>query len=109
MRSNCGIPWYDYPPTVNDGDMWDFAKNIGNNMLGEENVNELDAVMGGEDFAYYTEQVKGSFVVLGVQNKEIDAIYRVHHPMFKADEQALHIGTALHTTFALNSLKELKN
>ena len=102
-------PGNDYPPTVNDGDMWDFAKNIGNNMLGEENVNELDAVMGGEDFAYYTEQVKGCFVVLGVQNKEIDAIYSVHHPMFKADEQALHIGTALHTTFALNSLKELKN
>ena len=102
-------PGNDYPPTVNDGDMWDFAKNIGNNMLGEGNVNELDAVMGGEDFAYYTEQVKGCFVVLGVQNKEIDAIYSVHHPMFKADEQALHIGTALHTTFALNSLKELKN
>lgn len=102
-------PGNDYPPTVNDGDMWDFAKNIGHDMLGEENVNELDAVMGGEDFAYYTEQVKGCFVVLGVQNKEIDAIYSVHHPMFKADEQALHIGTALHTTFALNSLKELKN
>ena len=102
-------PGNDYPPTVNDGDMWDFAKNIGNDMLGEENVNELDAVMGGEDFAYYTEQVKGCFVVLGVQNKEIDAIYSVHHPMFKADEQALHIGTALHTTFALNSLEELKN
>ncbi|MDG1543521.1 MAG: amidohydrolase [archaeon] len=102
-------PGNDYPPTVNDGDMWDFAKNIGNDMLGEENVNELDAVMGGEDFAYYTEQVKGCFVVLGVQNKEIDAIYSVHHPMFKADEQALHIGTALHTTFALKSLEELKN
>ena len=102
-------PGNDYPPTVNDGDMWNFAKNIGKDMLGEENVNELDAVMGGEDFAYYTEQVKGCFVVLGVQNKEIDAIYSVHHPMFKADEQALHIGTALHTTFALNSLEELKN
>ena len=102
-------PGNDYPPTVNDGEMWDFAKNIGNNMLGEENVNDLDAVMGGEDFAYYTEQVKGCFVVLGVQNKEIDAVYSVHHPMFKADEKALHIGTALHTTFALNSLEELRN
>ena len=101
-------PGNDYPPTVNDGEMWDFAKNIGNNMLGEENVNDLDAVMGGEDFAYYTEQVKGCFVVLGVQNKEIDAVYSVHHPMFKADEKALHIGTALHTTFALNSLEELR-
>ena len=101
-------PGNDYPPTVNDGEMWDFAKKVGNNMLGEENVNDLEAVMGGEDFAYYTEQVKGCFVVLGVQNKEIDAVYGVHHPMFKADENALHIGTALHTAFALNSLEELK-
>ena len=102
-------PGNDYPPTVNDGEMWDFAKKVGSSMLGKENVNDLEAVMGGEDFAYYTEQVKGCFVVLGVQNKEIDAVYSVHHPMFKADEKALHIGTALHTAFALQSLEELSN
>ena len=100
-------PGNDYPPTVNDGEMWDFAKKVGSDMLGEENVSELDAVMGGEDFAYYTEKVKGCFVVLGMQNEDIDAIYSVHHPMFKADEDALHIGTALHTVFALKSLEEL--
>ena len=100
-------PGNDYPPTVNDGEMWDFAKKVGSEMLGEENVSDLDAVMGGEDFAYYTEKVKGCFVVLGMQNEDIDAIYSVHHPMFKADEDALHIGTALHTIFALKSLKEL--
>jgi IAA-amino acid hydrolase len=102
-------PGNDYPPTVNDGEMWDFAKKIGSSMLGKENVNDLEAVMGGEDFAYYTEQVKGCFVVLGVQNKKIDAVYSVHHPMFKADEKALHIGTALHTSFALQSLEELSH
>tara|TARA_B110000438_G_scaffold282948_1_gene310465 strand:- start:8095 stop:9285 length:1191 start_codon:yes stop_codon:yes gene_type:complete len=102
-------PGNDYPPTVNDGEMWDFAKKVSSSMLGKENVNDLDAVMGGEDFAYYTEQVKGCFVVLGVQNKEIDAVYSVHHPMFKADEKALHIGTALHTSFALESLEELSH
>ena len=100
-------PGNDYPPTVNDGEMWDFAKKVGSDMLGKENVNDLDAVMGGEDFAYYTEKVKGCFVVLGMQNEEIDAIYSVHHPMFKADEDALHLGTALHTLFALKSLEEL--
>ena len=100
-------PGNDYPPTVNDSDMWKFAKEVGTDMLGKENVNDLDAVMGGEDFAYYTQKVKGCFVVLGMQNKKIDAIYSVHHPMFKADEDALHIGTALHTIFALKSLEEL--
>ncbi len=102
-------PGNDYPPTVNDSEMWEFAKGIGTEMLGEENVSDLDAVMGGEDFAYYTEKVKGCFVVLGMNNPEIDATYSVHHPMFKADEDALHIGTALHTIFALKSLEELTN
>lgn len=99
----------DYPPTVNDSGMWKFAKNIAIELLGDENVNDLDAVMGGEDFAYYTEKVKGCFVVLGMNNPDIDATYSVHHPMFKADEDALHIGTALHTIFALKSLEELSN
>ncbi|MFL2941060.1 MAG: hypothetical protein BEU01_03380 [Marine Group III euryarchaeote CG-Epi4] len=102
-------PGNDYPPTVNDSEMWEFAKGIGIEMLGEENVSDLDAVMGGEDFAYYTEKVKGCFVVLGMNNPEIDATYSVHHPMFKADEDALHIGTALHAIFALKSLEELTN
>ena len=99
----------DYPPTVNDSDMWRFAKKIGIELLGNENVSDLDAVMGGEDFAYYTEKVKGCFVVLGMNNPDIDATYSVHHPMFKADEDALHIGTALHTIFALKSLEELSS
>ena len=99
----------DYPPTVNDSEMWKFAKKVGIQLLGEENVSDLDAVMGGEDFAYYTEKVKGCFVVLGMNNPDIDATYSVHHPMFKADEDALHIGTALHTIFALKSLEELNS
>ena len=99
----------DYPPTVNDSEMWKFAKNVGIELLGDENVSDLDAVMGGEDFAYYTEKVKGCFVVLGMNNPDIDATYSVHHPMFKADEDALHIGTALHTIFALKSLEELNS
>jgi len=99
----------DYPPTVNDSDMWKFAKEIGIELLGDENVSDLDAVMGGEDFAYYTEKVKGCFVVLGMNNPDIDATYSVHHPMFKADEDALHIGAALHTIFALKSLEELNS
>ena len=89
--------------------MWKFAKNFGIELLGDDNVSDLDAVMGGEDFAYYTEKVKGCFVVLGMNNPDIDATYSVHHPMFKADEDALHIGTALHTIFALKSLEELTN
>ncbi len=106
-KATVSYPGNDYPPTVNDGKTWDFAKGVAKDMLGEENAVELEPVMGGEDFSYYTEKVKGCFVALGMRNENIDAIYNVHHPLFKMDEDALHIGTALHASFALQSLKEL--
>ena len=106
-KATVRYPGNDYPPTVNDGKAWDFAKGVAKNMLGESNAVDLEPVMGGEDFAYYTEKVKGCFVALGMRNENIDAVYNVHHPLFKMDEDALHIGTALHTSFALQSLDEL--
>ena len=101
------FPGHDYPPTVNDEQLWDKAKQIAGQLLGNDNVHEVPPVMGGEDFAYYTERVPGCFVGLGVRNEAQGASYMVHHPKFKADEDALPIGTALHVSFALESLAEL--
>ena len=41
------------------------------------------------------------------RNPEIDAIYDVHHPMFKVDEEALPLGSAIHVNCALKSLSNL--
>ncbi len=101
------FPGHDYPPTVNDGSLWNKIREIAGQMLGDENVFEVPPVMGGEDFAYYTQRVPGCFVGLGVRNEAAGATYMVHHPMFKVDEAALPIGTALHVNFALESLQEL--
>ena len=106
-KVNVSFPGNDYPPTFNDAETWDFAKSIAENMLGENKVHELPAVMGGEDFAFYTQKTKGCFVVIGVNNPEKGCIYSVHHPQFKVDEDALPLGTALHVSFALESLKSL--
>ena len=102
------FPGNDYPPTVNDGESWELAKQVGADLFGDSQVNEISPIMGGEDFAYYTEQVPGCFVGLGVQNEEQDAIYSVHHPKFKADEAALPLGTAMHVAFAFRSMDELR-
>jgi IAA-amino acid hydrolase len=102
------FPGHDYPPTRNDGHCWDLAQEIGREFLGTDNVVELPPTMGGEDFAYYTEQVPGCFVGLGVRNESEGATYSVHHPRFKLDERALPIGSALHVAFALRSLAELR-
>ena len=100
------FPGNDYPPTYNDPETWDFAKGVAESLIGEENVNELAPVMGGEDFAFYTQKTKGCFVVLGVNNPDKGCIYNVHTPQFKVDEDALPLGTALHVSFALESLND---
>ena len=106
-KVNVSFPGNDYPPTFNDSETWDFAKGIAKNILGDDNVHDLPAVMGGEDFAFYTQKTKGCFVVIGVNNPEKGCIYSVHHPQFKVDEDALPLGTALHVSFALESLNSL--
>ena len=96
------FPDEPYPPTINDASLWQEVRHFSEDLLGPEKVEELSPVMGGEDFAFYTEHVPGCFVALGVRNEDIGAIYHVHHPKFKVDEAALPIGAALHACFALN-------
>jgi IAA-amino acid hydrolase len=103
------FPGNAYPPTVNDEHCWELAGGIAADLLGSENVLESPPIMGGEDFAYYTETVPGCFVGLGVRNESIGADHNVHHPLFKVDEEALPIGSALHVAFALESLRELSS
>jgi IAA-amino acid hydrolase len=108
-EANVEFPGNAYPPTVNDAHCWDLAGGIAGDLLGADNVLESPPIMGGEDFAYYTEAVPGCFVGLGVRNEAIGADYGVHHPLFKVDEEALPIGSALHAAFALKSLSELSS
>jgi IAA-amino acid hydrolase len=101
------FPGIDYPPTVNDARLWELTQSLARKILGDDRVCETAPVMGGEDFAFYAERIPGVFVGLGIRNESIGAVYNVHHPKFIADEEALPIGTALHTAFALESLTEL--
>ena len=96
-----------YPPTVNNAAVWNTVQGIAGELLGPDAVHEVPPVMGGEDFAFYTEQVPGCFVGLGIRNVESGCTHNVHHPLFKVDEDALPIGSALHTCFAIETLQEL--
>lgn len=97
----------DYPATVNDAALWDFTKQIWSECHEEGTTIESTPIMGGEDFAFYTEKVPGCFVGLGIRNEAIGATFNVHHPQFKVDEDVLPVGSALHTAFAFKSLAEL--
>lgn len=101
------FPGNPYPPTVNDAAVWNDVQGFAGELLGSDAVHEIPAVMGGEDFAFYTEQVPGCFVGLGIRNEDAGCTYSVHHPMFKVDEDALPIGSALHACFAFQALREV--
>lgn len=96
----------NFPPTVNDPQLWNLAADIGKSLLGADAVSEIPPVMGGEDFAFYTERIPGCFVGLGIRNEAEGCVFGLHHPRFKVDEAALPLGTALHVEFALRSLAE---
>lgn len=57
--------------------------------LGEELLEEVDPVMGGEDFAYYLNEKPGMFFFTGARNDEIGANFPHHHPRFDFDEKAM--------------------
>lgn len=101
------FPGIDYPALRNDEHCWLQARAVAEALLGERKVLESEPVMGGEDFAFFTDRIPGVFVGLGVGNPSIGARYGVHHSMFKVDERALPLGTALHVGFALSTLREL--
>ena len=98
------FPGNDFPPTDNDGECWELGKISAGEILGEECVSEMGSIMGGEDFSYYTQVIPGCFSFLGVGNPEIGAVYGVHHPKFKVDEDALSLGTAIHVNTAFKAL-----
>ncbi len=98
------FPENDYPPTVNDAAAIDCARGISADLLGHDAYQEMTPVMGGEDFAYYTQRVPGCFLALGVGNEAKGAVYGLHHPKFVVDEDALPVGSALHAEFAMRSL-----
>jgi len=108
-EATANFPGNDYPPTVNDATCWNVARELAAELTSEQHVSELPALMGGEDFAFYTEQVPGCFVALGVGNEQRGATFGLHHPRFKVDEDALPLGSALHVSFALKSLEQLRD
>ena len=94
-----------YPAMINDAEMADLAREVGRELLGEDNVLPGAAMMGGEDMAFVLQKVPGCMFSLGVGNADKGIIYPPHHPRFDADEDALAIGVRMLTGIALRYLQ----
>jgi len=95
-----------FPATINNEEMTAFVAGIAQDLLGKDKVVQMKPMMGSEDFSYYLQKVPGTFVFLGVENKEKGIIYPQHHPKYELDEDILPLGTALHLAVAMEYLQK---
>jgi amidohydrolase len=82
------------PPMINDAGVSEVIEKTGRDMLGAENVSEIEKTLGAEDFGEFLKHAPGAMFTLGTQ-KQGHENYLLHHPKFDLDERALPIGTAM--------------
>lgn len=93
-----------YPAVNNDDDVTKRARISAIDYLGEENVLQLEHKMGGEDFAYFLQEIPGMLYTLGTRGEKGDFNHPLHNDKFDVDEKSLLIGTGLLINLTLNEL-----
>ena len=93
-----------YPATVNDEAMTQLARESAIQVVGEENVVEVEPKMGAEDFSYFLQERPGSYFFVGSNNEERGLTWGHHHPKFDIDEESLGAGLGTMATSVLTYL-----
>ena len=95
-----------YPATINHPIMYEHAKRVGEQLLGEYSVQLKPMIMGAEDFSFFAEKIPAAFFMIGVGNETMKPIKGLHSPHFIIDEDVLPIGASLHAAVAMTYLAE---
>ncbi|XP_044508910.1 IAA-amino acid hydrolase ILR1-like [Mangifera indica] len=93
-----------YPSLVNDEEMYEHGKRVGESLLGEANVNVIPRSMGAEDFSFYAEKMAAALFMIGTKNETNKMRNHLHSPYLFVDEDVLPIGAALHAAVAISYL-----
>ncbi|OZM58159.1 peptidase M20 [Lottiidibacillus patelloidae] len=94
-----------YPPVVNHKEEASFIANIAESIDDVNQVKKLVPIMGGEDFAYYLQHVKGVFFFTGARDETRASVYPHHHPKFNFDEKGMLIAAKTLGKATLHYLK----
>jgi len=95
-----------YPVTVNSKKVNDIYRASAIELYGKKSIVELGVpVMGGEDFAYYTQAVQSAMIRAGVRNVKIGADKPWHHSQFKVDEAVIPWSAALLASATFRGLR----
>jgi len=95
---------HGYPMLVNDKDLTLRAMAHTAELIGQENVVEIEPRMTAEDFAYYSQIIPACFYRLGTRNETRGITSNLHTPGFDIDEDTLHTGPALMAWLAIREL-----
>lgn len=90
-----------YPAVVNHERETEFLINVAEEIPGVISIEETEPQMGGEDFAYYLQNVPGTFFFTGAKPAGVDTSYPHHHPKFDIDEKAMLIAAKTLGTAAI--------
>jgi amidohydrolase len=93
-----------YPVLYNNKKLTKELKSFANDLLGKENVNDLEIRLSAEDFSAYSQHMPACFFRLGVRNEAENIIFPVHHPRFDADKEAVRYGAMSLSYFAAQLL-----
>jgi amidohydrolase len=83
------------PPLLNDPAVTERSLRVFANRFGDQAVGVAEALMVGEDFGLFLQQVPGAMLLLGCGDSDQAADFPHHHPRFTVDEGALPIGVQL--------------
>jgi amidohydrolase len=93
------------PPVVNDPDAVAIQRAAALSGIGPHAPVQTEQSMGGEDFAWYLEEVPGALARLGVRPpEETGRMLDLHQGTFDIDERALAVGVRLMVHTALHGL-----
>jgi len=77
-----------YPPTINDKDQADFVEGVMRDAFGDANIHRgHPPTMAGEDFAFFTQEVPGCYVIIGNGDSA-----PLHNPGYDFNDAAAPLG-----------------
>ena len=84
------------PPVVNDAGVTDVVARAVTNEFGADAIASVEQSWGGDDFAWFTREIPGSYVRLGVHNAEANGPQLdLHAGHFDVDERSIDLGVRL--------------
>lgn len=94
----------NYPSLLNDKNIHTSLSGTLDSVFGKENIIPVDAILGSEDFAFYSRKMPSMFYFIGARDNAEKA-YFLHEPQVIFNEDCIPYGSKLLCNGALELLK----